>query len=158
VRALRFITNGMLGKLTRWLRMLGHDVEYSGSLDDDKLIDRAKTEKRILLTRDLRLCQRAITQGANAFLVDGDTGTGKLAQLSKRFNFKLEMDVAISRCPKCNASIESVPIEKVIDRIPKATILHHNEFWKCQSCEQIYWRGSHWKRIEKTLREAKEML
>ena len=158
MRALRFITNGMLGKLTRWLRMLGHDAEYSGSLDDDELIDRAKTEKRILLTRDIKLCQRATTRGINAFLVDGDTGTRKLAQLSKRFDFKLEIDMAISRCPKCNASIESVPTEKVMDRIPKATILHHNKFWKCQSCGQIYWRGSHWKRIEETLREGKDLL
>lgn len=148
----------MLGKLTRWLRMLGHDVEYSKSLEDKELIDRAKTENQILLTRDLKLYQRAITQGANAFLVNGNTEAQKLAQLSERFNFKLEIDVAVSRCPKCNTSIKSVSKEEVIDRIPKATASYYNEFWMCPGCEQIYWRGAHWKRIEKTLREAKETL
>lgn len=155
---MRFITDGMLGKLTRWLRMLGHDVEYSKSLEDNELIDRAKTENRILLTRDLKLYQRAITQGADAFFVDGNTEAQKLAQLSKRFNFKLEIDVAVSRCPKCNTPIKSVSKEEVIDRIPKATASVYNEFWMCLGCEQIYWRGAHWKRIEKTLREAKETL
>ena len=153
---LRFITDGMLGKLTRWLRMLGHDVEYSKSLDDKELIERAKTENRILLTRDLKLYQQAITQGANAFLVEGTTEARRLAQLSKRFNFKLKIDVLISRCPKCNTPIKPVSKEEVIDRIPKATALYYNEFWKCPSCEQTYWRGAHWKRIEKTLIEAKE--
>jgi len=153
---LKFITDGMLGKLTRWLRMLGHDVEYSKSLDDKELTDKAKTENRILLTRDLKLYQRAITQGANAFLVEGTTEAKKLAQLSKRFDFKLEIDVAVSRCPKCNTPIEPVPKEEVIERIPKATASYYNEFWRCPSCEQIYWRGAHWKRIEKTLREAKD--
>ena len=155
---LKFITDGMLGKLTRWLRMLGHDVEYYKSLDDEELVDRAKIENRILLTRDLKLYQRAVPQGAIAFLVEGHTEAKKLAQLSKRFNFKLEINVTVSRCPKCNTPIESVSKEEVIDRIPKATALYYNEFWKCPSCEQIYWRGAHWKRIEKTLREAKETL
>lgn len=155
---MKFITDGMLGKLTRWLRMLGHDVEYSKFLDDKELIKKVKTENRILLTRDLGLYQRAITQGANAFLVEGDTESKKLANLSKRFDFKLEIDVAVSRCPKCNNPIKLVSKEEVIDRIPKATALYYNEFWKCPSCEQIYWRGSHWKRIEETLREATEAL
>ena len=158
MHGLKFITDGMLGKLTRWLRMLGHDVEYSKSLDDKELIDRAKTENRTLLTRDLKLYQQAITQGADAFFVEGDTGAKKLAQLSKRFNFKLEIDVAVSRCPKCNTPIKSVSKGDVIDRIPKATAVYYNKFWKCPSCEQIYWCGAHWKRIEKTLREAKDTL
>jgi len=121
VHGLKFITDGMLGKLTRWLRMLGHDVEYFKSLDDKELIDRTKTENRILLTRDLKLYKRAITHGANAFLVEEDTGAKKLAQLSKRFNFKLEIDMAGSRCPKCNTPIKPISKEEVIGRIPKAT-------------------------------------
>ena len=155
---MKFVTDGMLGKLTRWLRMLGHDVEYSRSLDDEALINKAKTANRILLTRDLRLYQQAVTKGTSAFLVEGDTGARKLARLSKRFNFKLEIDMKASRCPKCNALIKSVSKEEVTDRIPKATASYYNEFWKCLGCEQIYWRGAHWERINRTLKEAKETL
>jgi len=153
---LKFITDGMLGKLTRWLRMLGQDVVYTGSMDDKELIQKAKKEKRILLTRDLELYQQAIGRGAEAFLVEGKTEAEKLAKLAKRFGFELEIDVKVSRCPKCNTRIRLVSKTDIINKIPKTTSSYYNEFWKCPGCQQIYWRGAHWKRIEKTLIEAKK--
>jgi uncharacterized protein with PIN domain len=156
VERLKFITDGMLGKLTRWLRMLGHDVEYSRSDDDKKLIENAKSEKRVLLTRDLKLYQHAMTHGVDAVLVEAATGAEKLADLARRFNFNLEIDVTVSRCPKCNAKIKPVSKDVVIDRVPKATSTYYNEFWECPRCGQIYWQGAHWKRIEKTLKEARK--
>jgi len=146
----------MLGKLTRWLRMLGQDVVYTGSMDDKELIQKAKKEKRILLTRDLELYQQAIGRGAEAFLVEGKTEAEKLAKLAKRFGFELEIDVKVSRCPKCNTRIRPVSKTDVINKIPKTTSSYYDEFWKCPECQQVYWRGAHWKRIEKTLIEAKK--
>jgi len=155
VNKLKFITDGMLGKLTRWLRMLGQDVVYTGSMDDQELIQKAKREHRVLLTRDLELYQQAIGRGAEAFLVEGETEAQKLNSLAERFKFKLGIDVKASRCPKCNARIRSVSKADVINKIPKTTSSHYDEFWECSSCGQVYWRGAHWKRIEKTLTEAK---
>ena len=155
---MRFITDGMLGKLTRWLRMLGQDVKYLKSLEDEELIKIAKAESRIILTRDFKLYQQAMTQGSTAFLVEGSTEAEKLANLAKRFNISLEFDVTVSRCPKCNSRIKSASKEEVISKIPEATSSYYDEFWKCSGCGQVYWRGSHWKRIEKTLREAREAL
>ena len=155
---MKFLTDGMLGKLTRWLRMLGQDVEYSRSLDDKQLIETAKKESRVLLTRDLKLYQQAMTQGVNAVLVEATTGPEKLADLARRFNFNLEIDVTFSRCPKCNTKIRPTSKDSVIDKVPKTTLTYYNEFWECPSCGQVYWQGAHWKRIEKTLREAKEAL
>ena len=155
---MKFITDGMLGKLTRWLRMLGHDVEYSRSTDDTKLIETAKSDGRILLTRDLKLYQQAVTRGVEAVLVEAATGAEKLAYLAGRFNFKLEIDVTVSRCPKCNTKIKPVPKDMVVDRVPKTTFSYYNEFWECPECGQIYWRGAHWKRIEQTLKDARKAL
>jgi len=155
---LKFITDGMLGKLTRWLRMLGQDVEYSRSLDDKKLIEMAKKEYRAILTRDLKLYQQAMMQGVDAVLVEASTEPEKLADLARRFNFNLEIDVTVSRCPKCNTRIRSVPKDMVIGKVPETTSTYYNEFWECPGCGQVYWRGAHWKRIEKTLREAREAL
>jgi len=155
---LKFITDGMLGKLTRWLRMLGHDVKYSRSLSDDQLIEIAKGERRILLTHDLELYRQAAVRGINAFFVEGPTGAKKLANLARRFNLKLEFDVTVSRCPKCNTRIKSIPKEKIIGRVPEKTASYYDEFWKCPGCEQIYWQGAHWSRILATLREAREYL
>lgn len=158
MKKLSFLADGMLGKLTRWLRMLGQDVEYTDSMADKELIQKAKKTNRILLTRDLQLFQRAIARGAEAFLIEGTNEAENLASLAKRFRFKLEIDLKISRCPKCNTQIRSVRKDSVIDRIPETTSTYYSEFWECPNCEQIYWRGAHWKRIEKTLREARRAL
>jgi len=155
---LKFVTDGMLGKLTRWLRMLGHDVVYTGSMDDKELIQKTKKEHRILLTRDLELYQQAIGRGAEAFLVEGKNEAEKLANLAKRFGFKLEIDVKVSRCPKCNTRIKPIPKTDVIKKIPLTTSSYYNEFWECPGCQQVYWRGAHWKKIEKTLIEARKTL
>ncbi len=155
---LKFITDGMLGKLTRWLRMLGHDVTYFRSADDEDLIEIGKSEKRILLTRDRKLYQQAVARGVDAVLVEATDEEGKLADLARQFGFRLEIDLSISRCPKCNTGIKPVPKEVVIDQIPKATSKHYNNFWKCPRCDQVYWRGAHWDRINKTLEEAQSRL
>jgi uncharacterized protein with PIN domain len=155
---LRFIADGMLGKLTRWLRMLGHDVTYYRSLDDKKLVEAALSEKRVLLTRDHRLYRQSITQGVDAVLVEASDEAKKLADLAKLFNFKLEIDLSVSRCPKCSTTIKAVPKETVVNQIPRATSIYYNNFWKCPGCGQVYWQGAHWKRIEQTLEEAKKLI
>jgi uncharacterized protein with PIN domain len=155
---LRFIVDGMLGKLARWLRILGHDVHYYSDSEDKKLLEVAKYEKRVLLTRDHELYQMAKTQGAEAVLVDAPDVGGKLADLANRFGFKLEINLSISRCPKCNEMIRAVSKEMLVNQIPELTFTYYDEFWKCPGCGQVYWRGAHWKKIKKTLEEANSNL
>jgi len=155
---MRFVADGMLGKLTRWLRMLGHDVQYFNLLDDEELIKVAKSEQAILLTNDLRLYQKAAAEGVKAHLVEGKTEYERLAELARRYEFKLEIDISVSRCPRCNSGIKPVQKEEVIERIPESTSRFYHEFWQCQNCGKIYWQGSHWKRIDQTLSQAKDIL
>lgn len=157
-KPLKFIADGMLGKLTRWLCMLGHNVKYSNKLDDAQLIMIAKKERRILLTRDLELYQQATAKGIDALYLDGKTEAERLAQIAKRFKIKLDIDMATSRCPKCNTRVKPISKEKVADKVEKSTFAYYNEFWECPNCGQIYWQGAHWTRIRKTLEAAKEHL
>ena len=120
---LRFVADGMLGKLTRWLRILGHDVEYFNLLDDDELIKVAKLEKRVLITRDCMLHKKASTEGIKAFLIESGTDYEKLAELARKCNLKLKIEVVNSRCPKCNSKIKTVLKEEVKKRIPIWVIL-----------------------------------
>jgi uncharacterized protein with PIN domain len=138
--------------------MLGHNVKYSNRLDDSQLIAIAKKERRILLTRDLELYQQATAKGAQAFYMDGETEAERLAKLAQKFGINLDIDMATSRCPKCNARVKPLPKEKVADKVEKTTFSYYNEFWQCPKCEQIYWQGAHWTRIRKTLEAAKENL
>lgn len=158
MKEFKFVTDGMLGKLTRWLRMLGHDVEYTSSMEDKELAQKAKNESRILLTRDVELYRHAIAKGADVFLIENPNQTANLANLAERYGFKLEVDMKASRCPKCNSRIRAVSKESIIDKVPTSTSSNYEEFWQCQGCGQIYWHGAHWKRIDKTLTEAKKAL
>jgi uncharacterized protein with PIN domain len=153
----KFIADGMLGKLTRWLRMLGQDVKYFNQSDDAELMAASKKERRILLTRDLELYQRAVARNIEAFYVGGQTEAEKLAELAERFGIPLEIDLKRSRCPRCNTKLEPTPKEKIADKVEKNTFTYYNEFWKCPKCGHIYWQGAHWSSIRATLEEAKKL-
>lgn len=158
MKSLKFITDGMLGKFTRWLRLLGFDVEYANDIEDKKLMAKAEKEKRILLTRDLELFQRANAHSVDTFLVEGKTEAERLACLAKKYEFPLDIDIKISRCPKCNTQIKAISKESVAKKIEEATFKYYSEFWQCPNCGQIYWQGAHWKKIANTLDEAKKIL
>jgi uncharacterized protein with PIN domain len=153
----KFIADGMLGKLTRWLRMLGQDVMYSTQLEDTELLEVAKKKRRVLLTRDSELYQRAIGKGIEAFYVEGRTEAEKLAELAERFGFLLTIDLTRSRCPRCNAKIRLTPKETLAGKVETNTFIYYDEFWKCSKCGRIYWQGSHWDGIRATLEEAKKI-
>jgi uncharacterized protein with PIN domain len=153
----KFIADGMLGKLTRWLRMLGQDVTYSNQFDDAELIAMAENEHRILLTRDSELYQRSIGKGIEAFYVEGRKEAEKLAELATRFGFPLTIDMKRSRCPRCNAKIRLTPKELLAGQVEKNTFIYYDEFWKCSNCGRVYWQGAHWEGIRAALEEAKKI-
>jgi uncharacterized protein with PIN domain len=138
--------------------MLGHDVTYSNTLNDVELIVMAKKERRILLTKDLELYQRATAKCIDAFYVEGRTEAERLAELAKRFDISLVIDLKNSRCPRCNTKLRSTPKEKLAGKVEKNTFAYYDDFWKCPKCGHIYWQGAHWGRIRATLDEAEENL
>jgi uncharacterized protein with PIN domain len=138
--------------------MLGQDVEYSNNVEDTDLLTVAKKENRILLTRDFELYQRALGKGVDAFYLEESTGEEKLAELAKRYGVPLEIEMSISRCPKCNSPVKPVPREKLAETVEKNTFEHYMEFWQCSKCGQIYWQGAHWTKIEKSLETARKIL
>ena len=154
---MKFIADGMLGKLTRWLRMLGQDVTYSTQLEDAELMAMAEKEQRVLLTRDLILYQCTIRKGIEASYVEGRTEAEKLAELAERFGFPLTIDLTRSRCPRCNAEIRLMPKEALEGKVETNTFIYYDKFWKCSKCGRIYWQGAHWDGIRATLEEAKKI-
>lgn len=155
---MKFIADGMLGKLTRWLRMLGQDVEYSNNMEDSELLVTAKREGRILLTRDFELYQRATGKDVEAFYLEGSTGEEKLAEIAARFGVPLEVDMSSSRCPKCNSVVKPISKEDAAGKVEKTTLENYHDFWQCSKCGQVYWQGAHWVKIRKSLDTTKEML
>lgn len=152
---MNFLLDGMLGKLTRWLRMMGYDAKYSIA-DDVSLLEIAKSEDRVLLTRDLALYQQANARNVKVHYVEGKTETERLAELAKRYQFPIEIDLEQSRCPKCNTKLVPTPKEEIANQVKENTLAHYDAFWKCLGCGAVYWQGAHWTKILATLEEAKQ--
>ena len=110
---MKFLADGMLGKLTRWLRMLGQDVLYSVQFDDSELLELAKNEERVLLTKDFELYKRAISRGIDAYYVEGKTESERLAEVAKRYGLSLVIDMDKSHCPVCNTKLKQTPKEQL---------------------------------------------
>jgi len=157
---LKFIADGMVGRLARWLRLIGYDVEYSRDWTDEQLIQRALNESRTLLTSDVELYRRAVADGAEAFLVKDRTEAERLARIAKRYKIDLNVEATNSRCPTCNSTIRPVEKEQIKDKISHSTYEMFNEYWECTNskCGKVYWRGSHWKKINEHLSNAEKIV
>ena len=156
---MRFLVDGMLGGLARWLRILGQDVRYDASTEDSELLRIAYEENMILLTRDEELYQRAIDRRISSALVLGETEEERLAQIASIFDISLYVDMTETKCTECGARLKETPKSDVADEVPKGSLKLYDRFWKCtnQNCGKVYWVGSHWDRIRQTLEEAKKL-
>jgi hypothetical protein len=129
---------------------------YNFELKDSELLEVAKTESRVLLTRDLELYKRANARGIEAFYLEGKSESSRLATVAERYGLTLEIDMEKSHCPVCNAKLIATPKEQLKEELEKNTFTYYDKFWKCPNCGQIYWQGAHWKQISSTLSEAKK--
>ena len=149
---LKFFVDSMLGKLARWMRTIGCDVEYERSIEDDALIERALREDRIVLTRDTLLIRRRKLKG-RVFFVESGLAGGQLKAVADMF--KLSVAGFLTRCLRCNALLERIGKEVVKDKAPPYVYQTQSEFSVCPECERIYWAGTH---RERMLREIEGML
>ncbi len=142
----RFILDNHLGRLTAHLRMLGFDAIYHNDFQDGELIRRALEEGRILLTRDRRLLMhKSLQQGCLLYSLDPQA---QLYQVVERYHL-LRWIKPFQRCMRCNHPLEPVPKEAILERLLPLTRLYYHEFSRCPACDQIYWKGSHYERMER---------
>lgn len=139
---MKFLADAMLGKLAKWLRMLGYDTLYFADSDDDDLIRLAIREDRILLTRDVLLCRRRMVR-ARCFFVDWGSTGDQVRQVMKHFELSLSRENLFTRCTICNGEIVPIAKSDIADRIPPYVYKTQNEFGYCKHCDKIYWRGTH---------------
>jgi uncharacterized protein len=144
----RFILDNHLGRLAAYLRMLGLDCLYKNDYDDKELAQTAQQEGRILLSRDRRLLMRkAVTYGYCLRSLDSRE---QLAEVTDRFELTTRIR-PFHRCLRCNHPLEPVSKEAVLDRLEPLTRLYFDEFQMCPACKQIYWKGSHYERMEELI-------
>jgi uncharacterized protein with PIN domain len=142
----------MLGSLSRWLRISGYNTLYLNNTNDEELLEKAKKTGRILLTRDSNLVSKSSKIGIETYLVEGDTILKRLIDLKNKL--KINYSPLNSRCPRCNGELNKVNKEELKTQIPESSYNVFNDFWKCLSCEAVYWKGSHWNKIVSMLERA----
>jgi uncharacterized protein len=145
-----FIADVMVGKLARWLRVLGFDVLYSNKYEDDEIIRISDMENRLILTRDVQLAARRSPR-QTVFIESGDYKE-QVQQVIGSLNLKDFK--AFSRCLRCNTRLEEVDKETAFDRVPPFVYLTQERFARCPSCERIYWHGTHTQEMLKQIHHS----
>jgi len=151
---IKFLADIMLGKLVKWLRILGFDTTYPSFDDDLSLILTARQEDRILLTRDTNLIKRRNV--CDFLFIKGDHWEEQLLGIIKGLKLKINFDSKIfSRCSLCNTLTKNVAKKEVKNYVPPYVFLTQNKFVYCPSCKKYYWRGTHWQRMTQIIQNLK---
>ena len=145
---LRFIADVMVGKLARWLRILGLDVAYSNTYKDDEIIRIAKEEHRIILTRDTGLAARQ--DRVRCILIESGDYKEQIVQVVRSFGLK-DFEI-FSRCLECNVALADVDKESVFEKVPPYVYLTQERFALCPSCNRVFWHGTHADQMFKRIR------
>ena len=145
-----FIADINLGNIVKYMRVLGLDVYYDSLLSSHEIIELSNKEKRIILSKSKKLLKfKDVTHGI--FIRPGTT----TEQIRRIIDF-LDINgniIPFSRCLRCNTLLNSVPKEQILDRIPPKTKKFCSEFFQCQACDKIYWKGTHYIEMEKFVRQ-----
>jgi len=135
----------MLGRLARWLRILGYDVAYDRSIDDDALIARCRREGRALITRDTALAARRALRGngARVVLITADGTEAQLAQVIGETGVPPAPGRLLTRCLECNETLQAAEPADVEGRVPPYVQATQRRFSSCPGCRRVYWRATH---------------
>jgi len=147
----RFVADAMLGKLARWLRILGYDTLYDSRAEDNELVRLARAESRILLTRDRDLARR---RGVRCLFIDKEDVEAQLAQVVREL--ELSTTNAFSRCIVCNGSLEPADKEAIRDQVPPFVYSSQERFARCAGCGRVYWPATHWQGMRERIAALEE--
>lgn len=146
LRAVRFLLDIHLGRLAGYLRLVGFDALYHNDYEDPELARISCTERRILLTKDRGLLKR--TQVTHGYFVRASHPREQLLEVLRRFDLFASIE-AFSRCLRCNDRIVPIPKQEVLDLLPRQTRQHFDAFYQCAGCGRVYWKGSHYERMQR---------
>ncbi|HEV2995007.1 MAG TPA: Mut7-C RNAse domain-containing protein [Chthoniobacterales bacterium] len=141
----QFIADCHLGKLVRNLRLLGLDVDYDPEGEDRQLLEAATIGHRALLTRNRRLLMHAVVH--HGYYLRSQDPLHQTMEVLRRFDLFTSL-APFTRCLRCNEPLEPVEKAKIIDRLDPLTKIYYEQFRRCSGCGQLYWPGSHFKKLE----------
>lgn len=154
LRETRFVLDVHLGRLARYLRLLGFDTDYAVDASDPELVASSLRENRILLTRDVELLKHGdLTHG---YFVRATDPRGQLLEVVERLHLAGSID-PFTRCMTCNGLLRPVDKSEVEDLLPEGVRRDQDRFWQCERCRKVYWRGSHMVHLEELVESARRV-
>ena len=145
LREPKFVVDVHLGKLARYLRVLGFDTLYKNIFSNDDLVKISLDEKRTILTKDREILKRNdITHG---YWIRNNYLEEQVKEIVKRFDLKNQIK-EFTRCIICNNLLIKVEKEDIIDFLPPKVQDWHNKFLFCPLCKKPYWKGSHYEKMK----------
>jgi len=147
-REKRFLADAMLGRLARWLRILGFDCAFESQIDDEALVRRAVLEDRIVLSRDRSLPEAWWV--SDIHLVGSEELREQLREIVVRFDLAPRVRL-FTRCSACNQPLREASRAEVSERVPPHALATHDRFLECPTCRRVYWEGTHTQRIRRVV-------
>ena len=150
----KFIADVHLGKLARYLRMMGFDVFYKNDFDDNEIVNLSLSEKRAILTRDRGILKRSeVTHG---YWIRSTKVKEQVIEVIKRFDLK-NIIKEFSRCIDCNSLLIKIDKDKILNKLPPKVAQSKEEFYRCQSCNKNYWKGTHHQHMLSFIQSVKDI-
>jgi len=144
-----FVADAMLGKLAKYLRIMGYDTFYQSSYPDQRLSELVK-EGRILLTRN----HATAIQYSNSIFIDHDLVKDQLKAVDKSLKFTRDQRDWFTRCLVCNSPLSKAESEVVRQNVPDFVFFkYHERIFFCPTCRRFYWPGTHRERMVERLKD-----
>ena len=159
ISAFKFIVDNNVGKLAKWLRMMGYDTLFFGGEDDWQMIIRALNEGRVILTRDTQIMRRGVVTSGRlkAILLNSDEPKSQIHQVITTLNLDCQFG-PFTICLECNQPLLERSKREVKDLVPPYVFQTQDQYMECPTCYRIYWRGTHWQAMTKMLKNFNERL
>ena len=157
ISSLKFIVDNNVGKLAKWLRMMGYDTLFFSGSDDSRMVSTALNEGRVILTRDTQIMKRrVVTSGRlKAILIKSDKPELQMQQVINDLNLDCQFR-PFAICLECNQPLLERSKQQMEGRVPPYVFQTQNQYVECPVCHRIYWRGTHWQRMTSKLKKFEE--
>lgn len=152
------LIDGMLGRLSRWLRILGVKTIYLKDKSDEEIKNIVKNKSSLLITRDKALAKVLERDGMPVLLVPQGGFEYVLAYVCEKLGVEPKMDLDKTLCPLCGGKLKKIAKEELRGRVPSKVFYTYTRFYICEKCGHIYWLGTHIKEMEKTLDKVRRIV
>jgi uncharacterized protein len=153
-QTLMFLVDHMLGKLAKYLRMLGFDTVYFAQTDVSALIEKGRQEKRIIFSRNTKF--KPTDDFPDFVFINDDQPDKQLREVIKTLKTQFSPEQFFTRCLTCNQKLIGVDRDDVKGKVPPYIFGNNKKFLLCPQCKKIYWEGTHLKKMKEIILKVLE--